>query len=210
VASGPGTTALLLAAEFGVQVLGVDLAVDNVTRAAEAAAEAGAADRVRFEVGDAERLPCPDGGFDAVVCECALCTFPDKPAAAAEFARVLRAGGRIGITDVTVDRARLPPELTGTAARVACVADARPLAGYAELLQDAGLRVLLSEPHDQAVARMVEQIEARLTLLRITARDRLTAAGIDLDRAGPVLAAARRAVADGVLGYGLLVAEKPR
>ena len=210
VASGPGATALLLAGELGVEVQGVDLAPVNVERAGRAAREAGLAGRARFTVGDAEQLPCPDAGFDAVVCECALCTFPDKPAAAAEFARVLRPGGRVGITDVTVDQERLPPELTGMAAWVACVADARPLEVYAEMLQVAGLRVLTSERQDDAARRMVEQIEARLTVLRITARDRLVAAGIDLDRAGPVLAATRRAIEDGVLGYGLMVAEKPR
>ena len=210
VASGPGATALLLASELGVEVQGVDLAPANVERAGRAAKEAGLAGRVRFTVGDAEKLPCPDAGFDAVVCECALCTFPDKPAAAAEFARVLRPGGRVGITDVTVDQARLPAELTGMMAWVACIADARPLEVYAEVLRAAGLRVLVSERQDEAVRRMVEQIEARLTVLRITARDRLVAAGIDLDRAGPMLAATRRAIEDGVLGYGLLVAEKPR
>ncbi|MBA3488596.1 MAG: methyltransferase type 11, partial [Longispora sp.] len=32
---------------------------------------------------------------------------------------------------------------------------------------------------------------------------------VDFDRTSPVLAAARAAVAAGVLGYGLLIAEKP-
>ncbi|WP_308122184.1 hypothetical protein [Streptomyces sp. WAC04114] len=45
--------------------------------------------------------------------ECALCAFPGRTRAAAEFARVLRPGGSLGITDVTVDPTRLPPGLTG-------------------------------------------------------------------------------------------------
>jgi arsenite methyltransferase len=65
------------------------------------------------------------------------------------------------------------------------------------------------ERHDAAAARMVDQIEARLTVVRLTARAQAAALGLDFDRATPVLAAARAAVADGVLGYGLLVAEKP-
>ncbi|MFE0876597.1 class I SAM-dependent methyltransferase [Streptomyces smyrnaeus] len=50
--------------------------------------------RTGLTTGDAERLPFPDGVFGAVVRECALCTFPDEPRAAAEFARVLPPGGR--------------------------------------------------------------------------------------------------------------------
>jgi hypothetical protein len=56
---------------------------------------------------------------------------------------------------------------------------------------------------------MIDQIEARLKLVAITAPERATALGLDLDRAGEVLAAAQTAVADGILGYTLLVADKP-
>ncbi|GAA3788036.1 class I SAM-dependent methyltransferase [Streptomyces chiangmaiensis] len=208
VASGRGTTALLLADAYGARVDGVDYSRANTALAQGAAAAAGFAERVAFATGDAERLPYPDSLFDAVVCECALCTFPDKPRAAAEFARVLVPGGRVGITDVTAVPDRLPPELTTLAARIACVADARPLAEYTEILAAAGLRTVRTERHDHAMTRMIDQIEARLNLLRMTAAARFTEAGIDLDTAPAVLAATRTAVADGALGYALLIAEK--
>jgi arsenite methyltransferase len=209
VAAGRGATALLLAREYGVEVTGIDLSDANVALASGAAQATGLADRVRFEVGDAERLPIADAAFEAVVCECAFCTFPDKPTAATELARVLCPGGRLGITDVTVDRDRLPDELTGLGAWVACVADARPLHEYAALLTTAGLTVVHTESHTPTIAAMLDQIEARLTLVRITARERAEAVGLDFTRAPAVLAAARTAVADGVLGYALLVAQKP-
>jgi arsenite methyltransferase len=60
-----------------------------------AAGAAGLAARVSFTAGDAETLPYPETGFDAVVCECAFCAVPDKPTAATELARVLRPGGRV-------------------------------------------------------------------------------------------------------------------
>jgi SAM-dependent methyltransferase len=209
VASGRGTTALMLAGDYGVRVDGVDLSAANVALAQGAARAAGLAARAVFTLGDAEALPYPDAVFDAVLCECALCTFPDKPTAATELARVLRPGGRVGITDVVADPSRLPVELTGLAAWVACVADARPADEYVAILTDAGLRTTHLSGHDGALIRMIDQIEARLAVVRMTGRDRAEALGVDFDRAPTVLAAARAAVADGVLGYAMLTADKP-
>jgi len=209
VASGRGSTALLAAAEYGARVDGIDLAPANVALATGAAAARGLGTQARFHDGDAESLPFTDASFDLVVCECALCTFPDKPTATLELARVLRPGGRVGITDITADRHRLPAELTSVAAWVACVADARPTTEYLDLLTDAGLVIRGFEDHRPAVERMVDQIGARLDLLRITARPRLEELGLDLDRARAVLDVARRAILEGVIGYTLIVAEKP-
>ena len=206
VACGPGATACLLAGEFDVHVDGVDLGPSSLARARARAAERGLDRRVRFHPGDAERLPFDDGVFDAVVCECAFCTFPDKPTAAAEFARVLRPGGRVGITDVTLDPSRLDPELATMAGHIACIADARPAAEYAGLLAGAGLEVVVSESHDEALAAMIDQIEARLRALAL-----LGTAGValDLDTILGYTAAAARAVAGGIAGYHLIVGQRP-
>jgi arsenite methyltransferase len=210
VASGPGATALTLAAEFGVTIDGVDLAETNVTRARDAAEKAGLGNRVSFRLGDAERLPVDDGTFDAVVCECAFCTFPDKPAAAAEFARVLTPGGRAGITDVTLAPGGLDPELAGLAGWIACLADARPAVEYQAILAAAGLHRVLTENHDAALARMIDQIDARLCALRLLAGPGDPLAGVDIDRALQLTAQAARAVQAGAAGYALLVAHKPQ
>lgn len=208
VASGRGTTALLLAAEYGVRVDGVDLGEGSVASATAAAGERGLADRVRFRSGDAERLPFEAGSFDAVVCECALCTFPDKPAAATEFARVLEPGGRLGITDVTVDPDRLHHRVRELAGWVACLGDARPLAEYVRLLAAAGLPVAHTESHDEELARMVERATARLRLARMVERTAPALEGMELDGALEVAGLADEAVRNGVAGYALLVAGK--
>jgi arsenite methyltransferase len=205
VACGPGATACLLAAEFGVEVDAVDLGEANLEQGRRSAAHRGVEGRVRFHRGDAEGLPFPDAVFDAVVCECAFCTFPDKATAADEFARVLRPGGRVGITDVTLDPARLDPDLANLAGYVACIADARPAAEYASLLAAAGLSLVVSEPHDDALAGMVDKIEARLRVLAMVGA---SGVAIDLEAVLRYTAAAARAVADGVAGYHLLVARK--
>jgi arsenite methyltransferase len=96
VACGVGTTALQAAQEYGATVAGVDLSEANVKLASGAAVATDLADRVHFHHGDAEALPLADSGWDAVVCECALCTFPDKVTAAHEMGRVLRPGGGSG------------------------------------------------------------------------------------------------------------------
>lgn len=209
IASGVGTSSLLAAREYGVRVDGVDLSEANVKLASSTTAGAALDDRASFHLGDAESLPLPDAAFDAVICECALCTFPDKAAAAGEMARILRPGGRVGIADVIADRTRLPSELTGITAWVACVADARPIEEYRRVLTEAGLQVSSIEPHTDALERMITQIDARLGLLRMTARPKLEALGVDFSRTGPVLEAARAAVRDGILDYALITAEKP-
>ena len=206
VASGPGTTAFLLASEFGVEVDGVDLGDVTVAKANATAASEGIGEQVRFHVGDAERIPLPDASVDAVVCECAFCTFPDKETAAAEMARVLKPGGRVGITDVALDPARLDAELQTLAGWVACLADARPVAEYVELLAGAGLTVTHTESHDDALARMIEQIDARLVAFRMAKVAALES--IDFDTARERAALAARAVRDGIAGYSLLVAHK--
>lgn len=205
VASGTGGTALLLARDHAARVDGVDLAEASMTKAAAMATAAGLDEHVRFHLGDAERLPFDDATFDAVVCECAFCTFPDKTTAAAEIARVLRPGGRAGITDITIN-GPLDERLTGLAGWIACLADARSADDYTGVLAGAGLRTTLVERHDDALTAMIDTIEARLRGIRIVRPGALV--GIDLDTALEMTALARTAVDNATAGYVLLTAQK--
>jgi arsenite methyltransferase len=207
IASGPGTTAFLLACEFGVDVDGIDLADELVAGANAEAADLDLDDYVTFRMGDAARLPFEDASVDILFCECAFSTFPDKPTVAAEMARVLRPGGRVGITDVALDPDRLDGELTSLAGWVTCLADARPVSAYRSLLAAAGLRLTFVEAHDEALACMIEQIDARLDPVRLGRVPALE--GVDVELAREHTATAARAVRDGVAGYALMVAEKP-
>jgi arsenite methyltransferase len=207
VAAGVGTTARLLAQERGVDVTGVDLGEVQVARARDRARRFGLADRVAFEVGDAERLPLGDGSVDATICECALCTFPDKAAAAAELARVLRPGGRLGITDVWLEPERLAPELRGLAGRVACLADARPIAEITDTVSQAGLTVARVERHDDVLLETIDQVETRLRALRLA--DLPPLRGLDLRRGIELARRAAHVVRCGDAGYMLMVATRP-
>jgi SAM-dependent methyltransferase len=208
VAAGKGTSALYLAERFGCQVVGVDLSSRNVLEANDAAKTRGLAERVCFEHADAERLPFPDGVFDALVCECAFCTFPDKSAAAREFARVLRLGGRVGISDLT-RRGPLPQELLGLLAWIACIADALPVEGYQQCLREAGLLTEPPEPHDEALGELVRQVEGRLLGAELAvALARTAPSQIDLTAAKALARDARSAIAHQQLGYCLVLANR--
>lgn len=206
VAAGIGTSALLFAAERDVGVVGVDLGASQVAKATARAAAAGLGSRARFELGDAERLAFDDGSFDAVVCECAFCTFPDKTTAAAELARVLRPGGRLGISDVWLDPASLDPELAGLAGRIACIADARPIDEVRALLEDAGLRVDQVERHDDAMIATIERVATRLRALRLV--DLPILRPFNLRRGVEIARRAADVVRRGDAGYMVLTATK--
>jgi arsenite methyltransferase len=209
VACGKGTTAVFLAKEFGCEVFGVDYGNQNIEVARSLAQTEHVESLVQFKRSDAETLPFSDESFDAVICECAFCTFPDKAAAAREFFRVLRRGGRVGISDLTRS-AILPKDLDGLLAWVACIGDAQTVDGYLAYLRDAGFSVDSIEQWDGALKEMVDQVRMKLLGAEIMAGlNKLQLPGIDLGAAKRMASSAMTAVKQGQLGYVLICATKP-
>jgi arsenite methyltransferase len=208
VAAGRGTSALTLAMRFGCEMIGLDYSRRNLEAAKRDAGERGLSNKVTLYCGDAEQLPFADGAFDAVVCECALCTFPNKQSAAAEFARVLRPGGRIGLSDLT-RQGPLPPELESLASWIACIADARPLAEYAALLAAAGCKIMATEEHNGALIDFMNHVRTRLLVTEVMlALKKLALPGFDIAAAKDFARHALNAVRAGTLGYAILTATK--
>jgi arsenite methyltransferase len=208
IAAGQGSSAICLAQRFGCEVIGVEYGGDLVCAAARAAEEALVADRVRFEQGDAEHLTFADGQFDAVICECAFCTFPNKPAAARECARVLRPGGRMGLTDLTRS-GEVPPELQGLLAWIACIADALSVDEYVRYLEDTGLTVDRTELHDQALGTLVHDIRTKLLGAELLVKlKQIEVPSVGFEQAKSMARAAAEAVKAGRFGYTLIIATK--
>jgi ubiquinone/menaquinone biosynthesis C-methylase UbiE len=101
VAAGAGHTALAFAPHVA-RVVAADLTEPMLAKAAELAAARGLGNQ-EIRLADAEALPFEDASFDLVTCRLAMHHFPQPRQALAEFARVLKPGGRLGLTDnVTV------------------------------------------------------------------------------------------------------------
>ena len=207
-ASGKGTSARFLAERFGCTVVGVDLSAENIAYASAEADRSAIAGRLSFRTGDAERLPLDDETVDAIVCECAFCTFPDKPQAAREFARVLRPLGRVGLSDIT--RVAGPPEeLTDLMAWVACLADARPAVTYGVWLTDAGFTDIAIERHDEALVEMIRGIGTRLLTTEVLAGlKKIDLGGLDLTEAKRLTRQALTAAHQHRLGYAIVNATR--
>ncbi|MGH7987955.1 MAG: class I SAM-dependent methyltransferase [Candidatus Binataceae bacterium] len=98
IATGPGHVAMALAARCR-DVIGLDLTAAPIA-IAERLSRERAITNVRFQVGDAQRLPFADGEFDLSVCRFAFHHFEYPAAILAEMARVCRTGGTVAIEDL--------------------------------------------------------------------------------------------------------------
>ena len=207
VASGRGESTLYLAGRFGCEAIGIDYSPKSVKIANVRTAELGLDGSVRFEAADAETLPFADNSFDALICECAFCTFPHKERAAAEFARVLKPGGQIGLTDLTRSES-IPPQLNNLEAWIVCIADALPAMEYVELLAGAGLKLRHHEVHDQVLHELAHDIRGKLIGVDLLSKLRKQEfQQFDIAIAKSMAKAAEEAVRTGKLGYALFVAQ---
>src|SRR5215831_590004 len=103
VACGAGGPTLRIAAITGCSVTGIDVHEDAIAAAELLAGERRLSDRAHFRIGDATGpSPFPDSNFDAITCIDAINHFPERPRVIAEWARLLKPGGRLLFTDPVI------------------------------------------------------------------------------------------------------------
>jgi arsenite methyltransferase len=137
--SGGGIDVLLSAKRVGPsgKAYGLDMTEEMLVLARANATEAGAGN-VEFLKGHIEAIPLPAETVDVVISNCVINLSTDKPAVFAETFRVLKPGGRIGITDVVAEDHLSPEDRAERGAWVGCIAGALSKAEYEGQLAAAG------------------------------------------------------------------------
>ncbi|MGW5608238.1 arsenite methyltransferase [Streptomyces sp. NPDC003753] len=137
--SGGGIDVLLSARRVGPtgKAYGVDM-TDEMLALALANAEKAGATNVEFLKGTIESIPLPANTVDVVISNCVINLSVDKPTVFAETFRVLKPGGRIGVSDVVADDSLTPEQRAERGDYVGCIAGALSFAEYRRGLEAAG------------------------------------------------------------------------
>jgi arsenite methyltransferase len=138
--SGGGIDVLLSARRVGPSgfAYGLDMTDEMLALARRNAAEAGATN-IEFRKGRIEAIPLPDDSIDVVISNCVINLSTDKAAVLAEIARVLRPGGRIGVSDIVAEDTLSPTERAERGSFAGCIAGALSFAEYRAGLGSVGL-----------------------------------------------------------------------
>ncbi|MFH1184790.1 MAG: arsenite methyltransferase [Chloroflexota bacterium] len=167
--SGAGLDCFFAAGKVGPtgRVVGVDMTPEMIERA-RAGAKRLNLDNVEFRQGFLEQLPMDDNSVDIVISNCVINLAPDKAPVLREAFRVLKAGGRLAVSDI-VTEGPLPDSVKNSlSAWAGCVAGALDVNDYRDTLQRAGFVDITITPSyfddvtiDEAIRDMSGQTELR-------------------------------------------------
>lgn len=108
LASGRGTSAMAVSRTFHCKVVGIEFGERAAAAALASSLEAPIQSDAFFVWGDAEQPPLKSSVIDAVLCECSMSIFPDKPSAVEQIKAVLRPKGRFGLSRDSPDQTDFP------------------------------------------------------------------------------------------------------
>src|SRR6266508_4772772 len=149
--SGGGLDVLLASKRVGPEgfVYGLDM-TDEMLAVARRNAERAGASNVEFIKGDIENIPLPDASIDVILSNCVINLSPDKDQVLHEAFRVLRAKGRLAVSDIVVDGDLTGLPVSEVQIRAAlswagCIAGALTMEQYRQLLTAAGFEQISLE-----------------------------------------------------------------
>ena len=144
--SGGGIDVILSARRVGPTGLayGLDMTDEMLALARRNAAEVGITNAV-FLKGLIEQVPLPADSVDVVISNCVINLSTDKAAVLAEISRVLKPGGRLGVSDVVAEDRLSPEERAGRGSYVGCIAGALSKDEYEAGLEAAGFEQISVE-----------------------------------------------------------------
>lgn len=145
--SGAGFDCFLAASKVGPQgkVIGVDMTPEMIQKAKDNAKK-NHISNVEFRLGEIEKLPIENDFIDVVISNCVINLSADKPQVFREIFRVLKPGGRIAISDITLLKP-LPKNIRESIdAYVGCVSGAILMDDYQQMIEDAGFNHVALKP----------------------------------------------------------------
>jgi SAM-dependent methyltransferase len=144
--SGGGIDVILSAKRVGPTGIayGLDM-TDEMLALAQQNARDAAVTNVHFLKGVIEQIPLPANSIDVVISNCVINLSTDKPAVLTEIARVLKPGGRIGISDVVAEDQLSAEERAARGSYVGCIAGALSRGEYEAGLEAAGFEEISVE-----------------------------------------------------------------
>ena len=161
--SGGGIDVLLSAKRVGPtgRAIGLDMTDEMLALAQQNAAEAGITN-VEFLKGHIEAIPLPADSVDVVISNCVINLAADKPAVFREIARVLKPGGRMGVTDIVAEDRLTADERAERGSYAGCVAGALSFSEFRSGLEAVGLAdVTLTPTHAVADGMASVIVQAR-------------------------------------------------
>lgn len=157
VACGAGGPALRIASLTGCTVTGVDVHERAISTARSLASRRGLENLADFRVVDADKeLPFPDAQFDAIVCIDAINHLPERAQVLADWARLLKPGGRLLFTDPIVVTGPLTQEEIAIRSSSGFYLFV-PIGYDEQLIAESGLRLIISEDRSSNMAEIAER-----------------------------------------------------
>jgi arsenite methyltransferase len=157
--SGGGIDVLLSARRVGPtgKAYGLDMTDEMLELARKNQREAGL-ENVEFIKGYIEDIPLPEASVDVIISNCVINLAADKHAVFAEMKRVLKPGGRLGVTDVVAADELSPEQRAERGSYAGCIAGALSFSEYRAGLEKQGFEEISIEPTHSAADGMFAAI----------------------------------------------------